>query len=156
MWRSLERHQPGGDSRNVDLRGWEWFYLRNQCGGEELRLLGAHSNAIVAVRYSTNGRRVFSADQLGLVRIWNADGGGLQEEFRVDGGHHFENSPDGRWFAVGVNERIDLLDAATHQRVRSLTSTSQSRERRSVLTLAFWPWPRTAKWCVGTWPELWS
>jgi len=53
-----------------DLRGWEWYYLLEQCRrqGRELR---GHVSRVVAVAWSPDGRYLATLSQDGLLRVWN-------------------------------------------------------------------------------------
>jgi eukaryotic-like serine/threonine-protein kinase len=68
----------------VDLRGWEWRYLWRQVRSDEIRTIGIHSNAIVAVTCSPEGK-VASASADGVVKIWDENSGGQAESFSCPG-----------------------------------------------------------------------
>src|SRR5581483_2594310 len=53
----LERWRPR--ERGGDLRGWEWYFLRQQCTGRFA--LGTHAGQAWAVAYRPDGRQLASA-----------------------------------------------------------------------------------------------
>src|SRR6266498_3030000 len=80
----------------TDLRGWEWRYLWKQCQGDQLFILGHHSNGVTAVGVLPDGKTVYSAGIDGAVRLWDVQSkrqtGLLQHDSPVTGA---ACSPDG-------------------------------------------------------------
>jgi len=102
-----------------DLRGWEWRYLWKQCEGEELAILGVHSNGVTAVGFLPDGKTAFSAGNDHAVRLWDLETKKqialLLHATKVAG---VACSPDGRWLATSPPENNDPLlvwDLATRQ-----------------------------------------
>jgi WD40 repeat protein/tRNA A-37 threonylcarbamoyl transferase component Bud32 len=58
-------------SAAVDLRGWEYAYLRRRTEGTPLTLRG-HTNWVNSVAYSPDGTRLASASMDGTINIWDA------------------------------------------------------------------------------------
>jgi WD40 repeat protein/serine/threonine protein kinase len=77
----------------IDLRSFEWYYLRRLCGGQE-RVLAAHPGPVTAVALSPNGRLLATAnaDQSAdgkpvrvEITLWNTSTG---KRVDVVGGHN--------------------------------------------------------------------
>jgi WD40 repeat protein/tRNA A-37 threonylcarbamoyl transferase component Bud32 len=77
--RLLAHWLPRDNADAPDLRGWEWFFLRDRCGGRYC--LRGHADRALAVVYSPKGDRLASAGghpgKPGLIKIWNAATGEL-------------------------------------------------------------------------------
>ncbi len=66
----LEGHVPKS-SRELDLRGFEWRYLRSLCQGDEQAVLSG-DGIVSCVRFSPDGRLLATAGFSGVVTIWDA------------------------------------------------------------------------------------
>src|SRR5438876_3943234 len=90
----------------TDLRGWEWRYLWKQCQGDQLFILGHHSNGVTAVGVLPDGKTAYSAGIDGTVRLWDVQSkrqtGLLQHDSPVTGA---ACSPDGRWLATAPRRK---------------------------------------------------
>jgi WD40 repeat protein/serine/threonine protein kinase len=123
----------------TDLRGWEWRYLWQQCQGEQLYILGSHSNGVTAVGFLPGGKMAFSAGKDNSVRLWD-----LESRKQVAVLPHTVNvagaacSPDGRWMVTSTEDKSNplfLWDLATHQATQHLLTNDWLRPN----SLAFSP-----------------
>ena len=127
----LDRHRPASQpgimlAAKEDLRGWEWRYLWKQCEGEQLSILGYHSNGVTAVGYLPGGKTAFSAGKDKAVRLWDLTSKTqialLPHTAEVTGA---ACSPDGRWLATSTEpwpSPLFIWDLVTHQSRQMLTN----------------------------------
>jgi eukaryotic-like serine/threonine-protein kinase len=73
-------HDPG----SPDLRGWEWRYLWRQTRSQEIRTIGTHSNAVLTLAFSPDGK-VASASSDRVLKIWEMNSIGELESFLCPG-----------------------------------------------------------------------
>jgi WD40 repeat protein/serine/threonine protein kinase len=105
----------------LDLRGWEWFYLRGLCH-KDVRTLDTGSHGMVSVAFDKEGERVAVASHDATVRVWNADTGQI---IHVLKGHKWQAEgavfmPNGRQLAsCGLDGTVKLWDLATGEQVFS-------------------------------------
>jgi WD40 repeat protein/serine/threonine protein kinase len=111
------------------LRNWEWGYLYRLCHSD-LRTFRGHTDAVVAVAWSSDGSRLASASVDKTVKIWDVQTGeevlSLQGYTGAVGGMAF--SPDGTRLASASYDRgatnkpgeVKLWDARTGQELRTL------------------------------------
>jgi WD40 repeat protein/serine/threonine protein kinase len=99
----------------LDLRGWEWRYLRRLCGSERVALVG-HTSGVTCFAYDATGERIVSGSRDRTARLWDARTGAT---LRVLVGHLdavdcVAFSTDGTRVATGTREgTVRLWDAAT-------------------------------------------
>lgn len=62
-----ERPQPGQE----DLRGFEWYHLWRLTHRASLHSLAGHERSVLAVAIAANGSACASADEGGMIRLWD-------------------------------------------------------------------------------------
>jgi WD40 repeat protein/tetratricopeptide (TPR) repeat protein len=104
-----------------DLRGFEYYYLRRLRHSDLLTLRG-HNGSVTAVSWSPDGKRLATAADDKIVRIWDAENGGQILSFSVQPRIiHVAWSPDGKRLAGASGEgKLKVWDAASGQTVLSL------------------------------------
>ena len=120
---NLGRMQQLLDECPEKLRGWEWHYLRR------LRYKSVasfrHDGAVLDASFSPDGRRIASACQDGIVKVWDAETGLELLKFQAAASYvsGVAFSPDGRRLAtVGRMKRaVKIWDAQTGDLVLHLS-----------------------------------
>jgi tRNA A-37 threonylcarbamoyl transferase component Bud32 len=117
-----------------DRRGFEWHYWRTQfqCGHVTLK---GHTDRVLAVAFSPDGKRLASGSRDHTVRVWYAQTG--QTALTLTG-HRSEVlsvafSPDGKRLASAADHTVRVWDAQTGQEQLTLS------EPRDVKSVAFSP-----------------
>jgi WD40 repeat protein len=117
MLRLLELHAPRA-AHAEDLRGFEWYYLWRLCPAPRLSL-GGHTAAVLALRGSPNGRRMWSVSADQMVRVWDLDAAGRDVaavRIQADKIDALVFSPDGKRLAgAGGDGTVRIYDTATGQ-----------------------------------------
>jgi WD40 repeat protein/tRNA A-37 threonylcarbamoyl transferase component Bud32 len=104
----------------AELRGWEWRYLERLRGKPSPPL--RHDNAVFACAVSPDGRLIVSGDLGGLLKVWDLDTG---QEVRPAVKAHETGcnlvafSPDGRHFATGDDDRVNVWNTRTGELLRT-------------------------------------
>jgi len=93
--------------------------------GELLNTLEGHTDGVVSVSYSPDGRRLVSASRDRTIRLWDATTGELLNT--LEGLGHLDNcggglaySPDGGMLVSTNDHTIHLWDAATGELLNTL------------------------------------
>jgi WD40 repeat protein/tRNA A-37 threonylcarbamoyl transferase component Bud32 len=126
----------------VELRAWEWYYLKRLCHTELLTLSG-HDWALRGAGYVAGGKLV-SAGLDGTIKFWDLDTGQATHTFRAHNGilQNIAISADGKQFATCSGTppepvrpgELKVWDAVTGEEVRSFAGHS-----REVISVAFSP-----------------
>jgi WD40 repeat protein/serine/threonine protein kinase len=113
----LDRHVPGANRQ--DLRGFEWRLLWQQSRGDQLRTLQAHSDVVVCVAFSPDGKYLLSGSRDGSVVVWDVSSGRKLNSWLAhkSGVNSVSFSPDGKLVATGGGYRggalgPELVDAS--------------------------------------------
>lgn len=88
--------QPG----ETDLRGVEWYFLREALRPRTLARLDAHQHILNSLAWHPNGRQLLSASHDGVVKLWNWGEGNLT----LAGQMHFQDgahAPQVEWLPDG-------------------------------------------------------
>ena len=119
-WRLLEGHRPMPGE--VDLRGWEWRYLWQECRSDALGELCRYPNSAYSVAYSTSGN-VLAVAGLGqfFVEIWDVPGRKRIKTLQPNEGNIVAFSPRGDLLATNAGNQIRLWRTGTWDLVRQLT-----------------------------------
>ena len=122
---------PEGKS---DLRGFEWYYLDRLCNSQEQTMVG-HTNSVLAIAFSRDGRRIVSSSDDKTIKIWDAATGRLIRSITTDEVvDSFAFSLDGSQIACGGKINVTLWDTVTGQPIRTLVGHT-----RGVIELAYSP-----------------
>jgi eukaryotic-like serine/threonine-protein kinase len=94
------------DNVPLDLRGWEWRYLKQQTRGGLFTLHG-HTEGVSSVAFSSDGTRIVTGSYDQTAKVWNARTGLLLLELK---GHSnrvssVSFSPDGTRIVTGTRRR---------------------------------------------------
>src|SRR5262249_37429092 len=101
-----QRSKPG----EPDLRHFEWHYLHRLCHSDLLTLKG-HTAEVTTVAYSSDGKRLASADLDNTVKVWDAQTGKELFSFKIDPSNGVAFSPDGKRLASGGGIWDDIKKA---------------------------------------------
>ncbi|MCA9185019.1 MAG: WD40 repeat domain-containing protein, partial [Planctomycetales bacterium] len=128
----VNRWPYGPDS--LDLRGWEWFYLRS-LSNREVAVVSL-DELVWCVAISPSGEQILTGGASRLTGLW--DVGGKPSHTRLATGRlpvrSVDWSNDGQWFAAGSTDRsVTVWDAQQRRVLHDLNHGGP------VLTVAFHP-----------------
>ena len=145
----LDHHRPRAGA--VDLRAWEWYYLQARCR-ESSPIFRGHQQAILALAWSPDGKRLASGSRDGGLWLWDVDA--EKEAVRLvgrpkEGINVLGWSPDGtRLVALANDGKLHGWDPATGQNIFSLGEGQTSFINNNVAV----PWSPDGKrllWMPG-------
>jgi WD40 repeat protein len=118
--RLLEGHRPAPGE--VDLRGWEWRYLWQECQTAGSDELCRYLNSAYSVAYSPNGRVLAVAGLIqSFVEIWDVPGRRRSATLQTNEGHLVAFSRHGDLLATDAGNQIRLWRTGTWDLVAQLT-----------------------------------
>jgi WD40 repeat protein len=118
--RLLEAHRPAPGE--VDLRGWEWRYLWQECQSDALGELCRYPDSAFSVAYSPDGR-VLAVGGYGqnFVDLWDVPGRKRIATLQPKEGHLVAFSPRGDLVATDSGRQIRVWRTGTWDSVAQLT-----------------------------------
>jgi WD40 repeat protein/serine/threonine protein kinase len=117
--RLLEAHRPAPGE--VDLRGWEWRYLWQECRSDALGELCCYPNSVYSVAYAPNGKVLAVAGTIQeFVEIWDVPGRKRIATLQPKEGHLVAFSPRGDLLATDAGRQIRLWRTGTWDLVAQL------------------------------------
>src|SRR6266511_552213 len=133
----LQAYLPGSKSgiRNPkseteqDLRGFEWYYLKNLCRGDEAHTFRGHTQAVRCVAISPDGKLLASGSDDQTIQLWDL---ASKTNVATLKGHTaavnaVAFSPDGTRLASGSSDRtVKLWDVAARAVLTSLTNHAEA------------------------------
>ena len=116
----LDDHRPGPGQ--IELRGWEWRYLWQECQSDDLGELCHYPPSAYSVAYSPDGKvlAVAGSDQE-FVEIWDVPGRKRIASLQPKEGSLVAFSPRGDLLATDAGNQIRLWRTGTWDLVRKLT-----------------------------------
>jgi WD40 repeat protein len=135
--RDLGQAEQFLDDCAAERRGWEWGYLQ-QTLARRAKVLRGHTQGVMRLAFSPDGKRLASADGTAAVRVWGVEDG--REIARLDKPDSFgvfalAFSPDGRRLATaGAWGKVRVWDADTGKEFYPLPGPANA-----VRSLAFGP-----------------
>ncbi len=139
----LEGHRPGAKSKiqnpksqiEHDLRGFEWFYLKNLCRSEDAHTFLGHGDAVTSVAISPDGQLLASGSADQTIKLWDFNSKSNIVTLKAHAGavNTLAFSPDGTKLASGgADKAVKLWDVATLALVANWTNPNAP-----VTTVAF-------------------
>jgi WD40 repeat protein/serine/threonine protein kinase len=122
------------DECPLNLRGWEWHYLRRGRGPVTLEGYGSW---VFGVAFSPDGKYIASADKSGEVKVWQRATGEVVHRLLGHAALAFAVAfrPDGKQLAsAGWDSTVRIWDLETGKQVSSLTD-----HREYVTSVAYSP-----------------
>ncbi|PWT90967.1 MAG: hypothetical protein C5B56_04550, partial [Proteobacteria bacterium] len=117
----LDAHRP--KPGEPDARGFEYYYLQNLAKGEQEQILVSHTNAVLNVALSPDGKwlasrgltdtRLWDLGRRMVVAVWPSPHGVLGELERTSYGLSF--SRDSKYLAIASEQGLSLCELSTRQ-----------------------------------------
>jgi WD40 repeat protein/serine/threonine protein kinase len=124
--RLLEAHRPAPGQ--LDLRGWEWRYLWQECRSDALGELCRYPNSAYSVAYSPSGDVLAVAGlEQEFVEIWDVPGRERIATLQHNEGHLVAFSPQGDLLATNAVKQIRLWRPDTRDLVAQLDLPGDAR-----------------------------
>ena len=124
--RLLEDHRPA--TGQVDLRGWEWRYLWQECRSDALGELCRYPNAAYSVAYSPDGKVLAVAGLIQeFVEIWDAPAHKRIASLQPNEGCLVAFSPRGDLLATDAGNQIRLWRTGSWDLVAERTISGRIR-----------------------------
>ncbi len=125
--RLLDAHRPA--TGEVDLRGWEWCHLWQECRSDALAEFCRYPDSVFSVAYSPTGQVLaMGGFQPGFVDIWDVPGRKRLATLQAKEGRRVAFSPRGDLLATDSGYLIRLWRTATADLVGELALTSSVRD----------------------------
>jgi WD40 repeat protein/class 3 adenylate cyclase/tRNA A-37 threonylcarbamoyl transferase component Bud32 len=100
----LAAHQP--QAGELDRRGFEWFYLWNLCRGDQRITLTNHSEEVISVAFSPDGKVLATASAWDPVHIWDGVSGKFLKTLPEQNVISLAFAPGGQMLGVGSRDRV--------------------------------------------------
>jgi len=117
------------------------YYAEKALEGPDFNSMKEHTDAVRALTFDNNGKRLFTAGSDNKIFVWNAPFGGQSKPQQINDGigtHIFRNiqiSPNGKFLAVGTDESdLQLYNATTLAFIDEVKI-----HRQGVISLIFSP-----------------
>lgn len=139
-------------SDETDLRGFEWWYLMEQCLGDEHRSLPFQEAPVEALAFSPSAE-VLAVATRQVTQLWSVEGLRLLHEF-AEGGWSVAFLSKGELLAIAGREGVAVYDTKSHGLVWELReregTIAVSRDGRSLATST---WSGVSVWDTMTWNQ---
>ncbi|MDA1278089.1 MAG: hypothetical protein O2960_29180, partial [Verrucomicrobia bacterium] len=135
----VDAHRP--KQNEDDLRGFEWRYLWRLCQEQSMHTFREHTNQVLAVAFSPDGKLLASGSADGAVRLVEIASRRPMATFREHTNQitALAFSPDGKFLASGSEDTtVKLWDAKSQQIITTLRGHTES-----ITTVAFAPGGKT-------------
>lgn len=119
----VEKYEP--ESGAEDLRGFEWFFLKNLLHPPSKIATFQHPDEVWNAEFSPDGKFIASACNDNFVRIWNIETGEMRETLEQKGAWKVSFFPDGKRFAVSSSSNSNPI-----------VKVYETESLREILTLA--------------------